>query len=137
MDGLLVWYAGIVEGIGLDRGKTFFDRYQGLPLMTIGGRLKNLPDLSIDNYQGVRSTVEHLIKVHDRRHIAMIRGPKGHPDADERYRSYVEALQAHNLPVNPDYVAETCCLSSRPLLKSRRRRFLDGSRSCIMGRLTR
>ena len=101
MDGLLVWYAGIVEGIGLDHGITFFDRYQGLPLVTIGGRLKNRPDLSIDNYQGVRLAVEHLIKVHSRKHIAMIRGPKGHPDADERYRSYVETLQAHTLPAKP------------------------------------
>ena len=54
---------------------TFLDRYQDLPLVTIGGRLENRPDSSIDNYQGVHSTVEHLIKVHNRKHIAMIRAP--------------------------------------------------------------
>jgi len=65
------------------------------------------PDLSIDNYQGVYSSVEHLIKVHNRRHIAILRGPIGHPDADERYRGYANALQANNLPTNPDYEAQS------------------------------
>ena len=105
LDGLLVWYAGIAEGIGL--APAFFERYRDLPLVMIGGQLKNYPDLSVDNYQGVYSAVEHLIEVHRRKRIAMIRGPKGHPDADERYKGYVEALQSHNLPVNPDNVAET------------------------------
>jgi signal transduction histidine kinase/DNA-binding LacI/PurR family transcriptional regulator len=107
IDGLLVWYAGIAEGIAIDGGKSFLDRYKGIPLVTIGGRLENRPDLSIDNYQGVYSAVEHLIKVHSRHHIAIVRGPIGHPDANERYRGYTEALQAYNLPTNPDYEAQS------------------------------
>jgi signal transduction histidine kinase/DNA-binding LacI/PurR family transcriptional regulator len=107
LDGLLVWYAGIAEGAGIDRGESILEPYKEIPLVTIGGRSKNYPDLSIDNYQGAYSTVEHLIKVHNRQHIAIVRGPVGHPDADERYRSYADALQAYNLPVNPDYEAQS------------------------------
>jgi LacI family transcriptional regulator len=106
LDGLLVWFAGMVEGIGVLRVSHFFDRYAALPLVTIGGRLKNFPDLSINNYQGARAAVEHLIEVHHRRHIGCIRGPIGHPDADERYRGYIEGLQAHDLRLNPDRVAQ-------------------------------
>jgi len=36
-----------------------------------------------------------------------VRGPIGHPDADIRYRAYVDVLQAYNIPVNLDYVAES------------------------------
>jgi DNA-binding LacI/PurR family transcriptional regulator/signal transduction histidine kinase len=107
VDGLLVWYAGIAEGVGIEQGKSLLDRYKDIPLVTIGGRFEKRPDLSIDNYQGVYSAVEHLIKVHNRHHIAIVRGPVGHPDADERYRGYIEALQAYNLPTNPDYVAQS------------------------------
>jgi len=107
VDGLLVWYAGIAEGIGIDRGVSILERYKEIPLVTIGGKFKNYPDLSIDNYRGVYSAVEHLIKVHNYRHIAIVRGSTGHPDADERYRAYTDALQAYNIPVNPDYVAES------------------------------
>lgn len=79
VDGLLVWYAGVAEGIGMDSSERFFDRYDTLPIVTIGGRLKNRPDLSLDNYQGVRAITDHLIEVHDRRRIGIIRGPMGHP----------------------------------------------------------
>ena len=107
VDGLLVWYAGIAEGAGIDHGASVLERYKEIPLVTIGGGFKNYPNLSIDNYRGVYSTVEHLIKVHSYRRIAVVRGPIGHPDADKRYRGYVDALQAYNIPVNPDYVAQS------------------------------
>jgi DNA-binding LacI/PurR family transcriptional regulator/signal transduction histidine kinase len=107
VDGLLIWHAGVLEGIGIEQGEHFFDRYADIPLMTIGGKLKDHPDLSIDNYQGVRAAVEHLIKVHNRRNIAVIRGPVGHSDADERYRAYVETLRANGLSPDPKYEAES------------------------------
>jgi DNA-binding LacI/PurR family transcriptional regulator/signal transduction histidine kinase len=107
VDGLLIWHAGILEGIGVEQGEHFFDRYTGIPLLTIGGKLKDYPDLSIDNYQGVQAAVEHLIKVHQRRHFGVIRGPVGHADADERYRACVETLHANGLSPDPKYVADS------------------------------
>ncbi len=107
LDGLIVWYAGIAEGIGLEQDSSLFNRYEAIPLVTIGGKLENRPDLSIDNYHGIRLSVEHFVKKHHFKHIAMLRGPRGHPDADERYRGYVDGLRAHNLSVDPDHVAET------------------------------
>ncbi|MBN1371254.1 MAG: substrate-binding domain-containing protein [Anaerolineaceae bacterium] len=107
VDGLLVWYAGIAEGAGIDRGASIFERYKNLPIVTVGGRFKEYPDLSIDNYRGVYSTVEHLITVHHCRNIAIVRGPVGHPDADERYRGYVDVLSAYDLPIHPEYEAHS------------------------------
>jgi PAS domain S-box-containing protein len=107
IDGLLIWYAGIVERIGILQAKHFFDRYKELPVVTIGGQLKDHPNLSIDNYQGVRSAVEHLVEIHGHRHIGIIRGTVGHPDADERYQACIETLEAYHLRSNSDCVAET------------------------------
>jgi signal transduction histidine kinase/DNA-binding LacI/PurR family transcriptional regulator len=107
VDGLLVWYAGIAEGAGIDRGASILERYKEIPLVTIGGGFENYPNLSIDNYRSGYSAVEHLIKVHNRRHIAIVRGSIGHPDADERYQGYADALRAYNIPINPDYEAQS------------------------------
>lgn len=107
VDGLLVWYAGIAEGAGIDRGASIFERYKNIPIVTVGGRFREYPDLSIDNYRGVYSTIEHLITVHHCRNFAIVRGPVGHPDADERYRGYVDVLRAYNLPINPEYEAQS------------------------------
>jgi signal transduction histidine kinase len=107
LDGLLVWYAGIAEGLGMEGGRPLLDRYGTLPLVTIGAAFPDRPDISIDNYEGAFKTVEHIARDHGRRRIAVIRGPRGHPDADERYRGYAEALRANGLPEDARLVAET------------------------------
>lgn len=106
VDGLLVWYAGIFEGLGVRDARLFFRRYGSIPLVTIGGPLPDRPDLSVDNYRGTRACVDHLIEAHHRRSIAAIRGPAGHPDADQRYRAYADSLSAHGLPLDGRRVAE-------------------------------
>ncbi|MBN1430702.1 MAG: substrate-binding domain-containing protein [Anaerolineae bacterium] len=112
VDGLLVWYAGIIEDIDMDSAGQFFDRYASLPVVTIGSQRKGSHDLSIDNYHGSRALIDHLVDVHGCRHIAIIRGPIGHPDADERYRGYADALQSQGLPINPDYIGQALFASN-------------------------
>ncbi len=107
IDGLLIWYAGIAEGLATGRGNAVLDRFQGLPVVTIGGQFSQFPDISIDNYHGTRAAVEHLIQQHGRRNFAFVRGPSGHPDADERFRGWMETLYDHNIPLQPGRVAET------------------------------
>jgi len=66
--------------------------------------LKGLPYVLMDNYQGACDAVRHLIRVHDRRKIAYLRGPDHHPYAMERYRAYLDVMHEHNLPVDPRLV---------------------------------
>ena len=54
---------------------------------------------NIDNYKGAFSVIEHLIG-HGYQRIAMIRGPEGNCDADERFRGYQEALKKHNISLD-------------------------------------
>ncbi len=58
---------------------------------------------NIDNYQGAYSITEHLIK-HGYRRIAMIQGPTGNCDAEERFRGFCDALQHHKLTLNEHWV---------------------------------
>jgi anti-anti-sigma regulatory factor len=67
--------------------------------------LENIPSILVSNHQGMYEAVTHLIETHNYRRIAFIRGPAGHPEAEERYRAYTEALAAFGLPLDPDLVA--------------------------------
>jgi LacI family transcriptional regulator len=53
-------------------------------------QLEGCSSVSIANFEGARAMVRHLIGLGHRR-IAMIKGPPGNVDADERLRGYREA----------------------------------------------
>jgi LacI family transcriptional regulator len=59
----------------------------------------DVPAVEIDNAGGVRRAVEHLAEL-GRRRIAMIRGPLGRLDADDREVAFRHALAVHDLPVD-------------------------------------
>jgi LacI family transcriptional regulator len=58
---------------------------------------------NINNYQGAYAITEHLIQ-HGYKNIAMIQGPAGNCDADERWRGFKEALLHHALPLQNELV---------------------------------
>jgi DNA-binding LacI/PurR family transcriptional regulator len=60
-----------------------------------------IPEVTVENKNGARRLVEHLILVHGRRHIAYLRGPQGNQDSRWRELGYQEALQAHGLLYEP------------------------------------
>ena len=68
--------------------------------------------LNIDNYQGAVAAVTHLLG-HDYQKIAMITGPSGNSDAEERFCGYRDVLEKSNVPyreelvVNGDFTLES------------------------------
>ena len=65
----------------------------------------HIPQVTVENKDGARCLVEHLIQVHDRQRIVFLRGAEHHEDSAWRERGYREALELHNLPFNPGLVA--------------------------------
>ena len=103
VDGLVIWSDYIGHYVGADELRVFCERYQPLPVVSIG-LLEDLPSVLVDNYQGVYDEVSHLIEVHGCHDIACIRGPEGNVEADERYRAYADALIAHDVPLDEKLV---------------------------------
>jgi LacI family transcriptional regulator len=66
------------------------------PPATIDGCRK----VSVANFEGAQAVVHHLVRLGHRR-IALLQGPPGNVDADERRRGYREALRESGLPVDP------------------------------------
>ena len=105
VNGLVSWASSIGNLVTDDESKAFHERYDPLPVVTIGKAWEGMPSVSMESYQGMREVVTHLIQVHQCRRLAFIRGPEGHPQAQARYRAYIDALEAHDLSGDPDLVS--------------------------------
>ena len=64
----------------------------------------NIPSVTVENKNGARSIVEHLILTHGKRRIVFLRGPYGHEDSQWRELGYKQALERHGIPFDPDLI---------------------------------
>ncbi|MBN2353112.1 MAG: substrate-binding domain-containing protein [Spirochaetales bacterium] len=81
-----------------------FCRSFGLPVVAIFGEVKGFPDVRVVNTQGMRDVILHLIKHHQYKHIAFIKGWESYPDAIERFEVYKETLRECGIPYDPELV---------------------------------
>ncbi|MDF1604878.1 LacI family DNA-binding transcriptional regulator [Nocardioides sp. YIM 152315] len=81
-------------------------RAHGVPLV-VGGRAGAEVDhdfVDVDNVQGARLAVEHLLGL-GRRHVATIAGPSDMVAGHSRYEGYADAIAAAGVPVEERLVA--------------------------------
>jgi LacI family transcriptional regulator len=60
-----------------------------------------IPSVLIENKNGTRTLIEHLIKICGCRRIAFMAGPSGNHDSYWREQGYREALNDCNIPIDP------------------------------------
>jgi DNA-binding LacI/PurR family transcriptional regulator len=63
-----------------------------------------VPCVLLENKNGTRSLIEHLIEKCGHRRIAFMAGPEGNEDSYWREQGYREALTAHGIPFDPKLV---------------------------------
>ncbi len=105
VDGLVSWASSIGNFVTDAETRAFHERYHPLPVVAIGQAWEGIPALAMDSYHGMRDVVTHLIQTHQCRRLAFIRGPEANLQARARYRAYTDALEAHDLPVDPNLIA--------------------------------
>jgi len=105
VDGLVIMASSLCARIGPEETHEFLESYYPLPIVSVGLALKGVPSVLVDNESGLRDVLVHLIKQHNHRRIAFIRGPVANEEAELRYRTYVSVLQDHNIDVIPDLIA--------------------------------
>jgi len=100
-DGLVVFgtlMQGHLDEVGMHR---FIASFSGLPAVVIGVEGTGHATLMLDNRGGIRDLLHHMIEVHGHRRIAMIEGPAGNRDAQERLAAYLDVLQEAGLDTDP------------------------------------
>lgn len=110
LDGIVNWKSTIT-GINLSSNNdlpaddsALFARLEGLPIVNLTQPQRGAHTVSVDSYAGMRAMMSHLIQVHGYRRIAFIRGPSEHYYAQERYRAYLDALEAYAIPFAAELV---------------------------------
>lgn len=104
VDGLVIWGSTFSNYLDMTAVAQFCERHRPLPIVTIATPLPGIPCVFVDNYQAMYDAMLHLINIHRYQRIACIRGPKGSPEANERYRAYTDALRDHGIPFDSDLV---------------------------------
>jgi signal transduction histidine kinase/DNA-binding LacI/PurR family transcriptional regulator len=129
IDGLVALSGTLGHHIGPEQLKLFFQRYGSLPIVGTSLTLEGIPSILVDNESGMREAVSHLIEVHARRRIAFICGPVGHPEAEQRFKAYVDVLKTYNIPLDPkliipgDFVYSSGMAATKMLLDQRKVKF--------------
>jgi len=76
------------------------------PIITIGCRYKNAPAIWADNYAGMRSLMEYLVKERGLRKLHFVKGIEGNVDAEARYKAYLDVLKENKIPVEPERITQ-------------------------------
>jgi len=103
LDGLIFWKGALTVCLSDTEAEQFCKQYH-IPVVTLEGFVSGLTCVSYDNYQGMRSAVEHLIDAHGYQRIGFLGMYEHHTGFQERYRGYVDAMTAHGLPIDPQLV---------------------------------
>jgi DNA-binding LacI/PurR family transcriptional regulator/anti-anti-sigma regulatory factor/putative methionine-R-sulfoxide reductase with GAF domain len=106
VDGLIFMAGSLGNVVGSAGLVEFCRRYRPLPMASIALDLEGIPSVLVDNYEGMRDVLTHLVDVHGYSRIVFVRGPAGHSEADERYRAYLDVLAEHGLPFDPALVVQ-------------------------------
>lgn len=104
LDALIVSAGTVGQFVTREEFKQFLDSFSPIPIVTIESVVKDYPCIRLSG-SGIKDIVNHLIKVHNRKNIAFVSGPKGNTDAEERLSYYREALEENGIAYNPDLVA--------------------------------
>jgi PAS domain S-box-containing protein len=104
IDGLIVWTSILDWAVEPEEMEAFCRHYHPLPTVSVGRMVEGIPSVLVDNYQGIREEVSHLVEVHGCRRVAFLRGPKGSEEEELRYRAYADVLAEHGITLDPTLV---------------------------------
>lgn len=104
LDGLILRSEALAAHISSEEFEAIYKRYSAIPMVSVARALPGIPSILLDNVQGMRSVITHLIETHGYRRIAFVRGPEAHREAEQRYHTYVKVLSEYGLPFDPNLV---------------------------------
>ena len=95
-DGLIV-FSSLLNNPALAESACKEARDRGVPVISVGMKIEGIPYVGINNEDGMRDLVEHLITEHNVKKVVYIGGSEGHVDTIERYNVVVDVMEKHGL----------------------------------------
>jgi phosphoserine phosphatase RsbU/P len=119
VDGVIVVSSCLSADVGAEGVRAFCERFKGLPVCAIGDPVESIPSVLVDNAQGVRSLLTHLIVDHGYRRFGFIRGPLGNSEAEARHAACIAELAAFDIVLDPQLVRSGDFLSASGRIAAR------------------
>ncbi|MGC8770482.1 MAG: helix-turn-helix domain-containing protein [Brevinematia bacterium] len=84
--------------------ENFCNKFKDKFIVSIGKEIKQGSSILVDNKQGMKELLTHLIENHNYRKIVFVKGPENNFEANERFLAYKEILEKYEIPFNENYV---------------------------------
>jgi DNA-binding LacI/PurR family transcriptional regulator/serine phosphatase RsbU (regulator of sigma subunit) len=85
--------------------KEFYNQFINiLPSVCLGPEIPSVPNVIVDNTQGMHELISHLVEFHKRRHIAFVCGPNGNKEAEKRLSIFKEVLNEHEITIDEQLI---------------------------------
>lgn len=82
------------------------------PMVALDQCIENFSSLLPDGYSVMFQMVEHLIVKHGCRNFIYVGGAKDHSDNIVRKKAFLDALEKHNIPIEPSHIRDYWFLDS-------------------------
>jgi len=90
--------------ISTSQFETFYKSFKDIPMVCLGPGMPSVPTVVVDNSQGMRELISHLVESHLCRKIAFVRGPEGNQEAEQRLTIFRQVLLEHGLNPDPELI---------------------------------
>jgi len=100
IDGLIVLSASLSQSCGKDKLSQFLKRFSPIPVVSIGVELNDAVSILLDNKEGMRQIVSHMLDEHDATKVLFLAGPKNNDEANLRLSVLKDEMMRRGLPIN-------------------------------------
>lgn len=76
------------------------------PIVCVGSKMEDYYYVGTDNYAAMRKLVEHYVIDHKMKRLHFLKGVAGNPDAEARFKAYVDVLSENNIPVISERISQ-------------------------------
>jgi DNA-binding LacI/PurR family transcriptional regulator/serine phosphatase RsbU (regulator of sigma subunit) len=105
LDGLVLMSGTLGNHVGPIRLARFCERFGAVPMTSVAVPLEGMPTVVVDDAEGMREAIRHLVDVHAYRRIAFVCGPEVNEEAQRRLAAYRDVLAERGIPYDDDLVA--------------------------------
>jgi len=104
LDCLVIWTDFLGAEVGHESVSALCAGYGPLPMVSLGLAVPGLPVIEMDQWQGMRDLVDHLIDVHDRHRFVFVGPREVHEISRIRCRKLAELLVERGLLLKPEHI---------------------------------
>jgi DNA-binding LacI/PurR family transcriptional regulator/signal transduction histidine kinase len=97
LDGLIIMSTPVGNFVSIDELNRFRSRFKNIPVVSIAQELAGTYTVRVDNTTGLKLLINHLIKDHGYKNIAVIKGPEKNLEAIERLSAFKQALAENGI----------------------------------------